>query len=547
MNLTHLWSSIATARGARHGRRPTMHSHRVLRAVALAMPVWLAACGGGGASAPEITAQPADISVAEGEAARFSVSSNGDGPIAYQWQRNGVDIAGAIGASFTLPAARIADDGARFDAVARGSAGSITSQAATLTVTGATAVGTLGSSGGTITLTSNAVRFAITVPAGALAADTAFTLQSLPVQGAELARIAISPPGVAFGKPVTVTMTLPADHPARATQRPALRIGAKKAYLPGTVDVAAGTVTAQLSYFGLNGTALPSRLAGMRPLGAGVHVADAAPAPAPNTLTLEELAVLQPQVEVVNQALVDLQVEGRFQDAAALQLSIAALAQSAQVPEWQVDALTFLKQAATTVCTALDQATTTAQSTVVTGYGDYRRVATPIVYWEAASRALGAEGCAGSGWMDTLHGKLDQALTFVSGKVATPPAPSGYGAVAGEIKDATTLASEATLLGVGSAAADTRLLYVDPALLPLRAAAFQTSLTTTDQSEYLALLTAFGPTESLSDDAQYAATTFKVRRGRPAGRHRRNRRSAAAAPRARWCAPAPSPRRPTAA
>ena len=91
-----------------------------------------------------------------------------------------------------------------------------------------------------------------------------------------------------------------------------------------------------------------------------------------------------------------------------------------------------------------------------------------------------------------------------------PPAPSGYGPVADEIGDATSLGREATLLALPAVAADTRQRYVDPALQPLRAAAFVTSQSTPDQSEYLTLLTTFGPTESLSDDAQYAATTFTV-------------------------------------
>ena len=68
---------------------------------------------------PQITAQPADATVAEANPASFTVQASGAAPLAYQWRRDGVTIAGATSASYTLSnTSQSADDGARFDVVA---------------------------------------------------------------------------------------------------------------------------------------------------------------------------------------------------------------------------------------------------------------------------------------------------------------------------------------------------------------------------------------------------------------------------------------------
>ncbi len=57
-----------------------------------------------------------------------------DPPLAYQWQKNGVDIPGATANWYTTPATTLADNGATFRAVVSNGSGSATSTAATLTV-----------------------------------------------------------------------------------------------------------------------------------------------------------------------------------------------------------------------------------------------------------------------------------------------------------------------------------------------------------------------------------------------------------------------------
>jgi len=84
--------------------------------------------------APAITTQPVNQTVTAGQTATFSVVASGTAPLSYQWQKNGVNIAGATSASYTTPATTTADSGATFDVVVTNTAGSATSNAATLTV-----------------------------------------------------------------------------------------------------------------------------------------------------------------------------------------------------------------------------------------------------------------------------------------------------------------------------------------------------------------------------------------------------------------------------
>ncbi len=60
---------------------------------------------------PIIEIQPADYAACEGQEARFNVSATGNGPILYQWLKNGSQIAGASTDTYLIPAAKLADAG----------------------------------------------------------------------------------------------------------------------------------------------------------------------------------------------------------------------------------------------------------------------------------------------------------------------------------------------------------------------------------------------------------------------------------------------------
>ncbi len=95
------------------------------------------------AVAPTITTAPANQTVTAGQTASFTVVAGGTAPLSYQWQKSGVNIAGAISASYTTPVTTTADSGSTFRAVVTNTAGTVTSAAATLTVSAAAVAPTI--------------------------------------------------------------------------------------------------------------------------------------------------------------------------------------------------------------------------------------------------------------------------------------------------------------------------------------------------------------------------------------------------------------------
>jgi len=113
----------------------------------LALLLGATGCGGGsggagGMTSPpapavvpaSISAQPSDQSVPMGLSATYSVTATGSS-LQYQWARNGAEIAGATGSTYVTPATGFADTGSRFTVTVSNSAGTVTSNAALLTVT----------------------------------------------------------------------------------------------------------------------------------------------------------------------------------------------------------------------------------------------------------------------------------------------------------------------------------------------------------------------------------------------------------------------------
>jgi hypothetical protein len=85
--------------------------------------------------APVIASQPVSKTVNEGATAVFTVVASGAGSLSYQWRRDGQVIAGANAASYTTPAATLADNGASFTVLVSNAAGSVASTSAVLLVT----------------------------------------------------------------------------------------------------------------------------------------------------------------------------------------------------------------------------------------------------------------------------------------------------------------------------------------------------------------------------------------------------------------------------
>ena len=90
-------------------------------------------------TAPSIAAQPIGVAVVAGQPATFSIAVSGTAPFTFQWHMNGTAINGATSSSYTIANTATSNNNSAFSVVVSNSAGSVTSNAAMLTVT-ATAV-----------------------------------------------------------------------------------------------------------------------------------------------------------------------------------------------------------------------------------------------------------------------------------------------------------------------------------------------------------------------------------------------------------------------
>jgi glucose/arabinose dehydrogenase len=82
---------------------------------------------------PGISKQPRETVVGPGEKFLFNVTASGDGPITYQWQKNGVNVNSATMAGYSRKATA-ADDGTQWRVVVSNLNGSVTSKTVTLHV-----------------------------------------------------------------------------------------------------------------------------------------------------------------------------------------------------------------------------------------------------------------------------------------------------------------------------------------------------------------------------------------------------------------------------
>ena len=89
---------------------------------------------------PEISSNPASVSILQGAGTTLSVQANGKF-LTYQWQRNGVNLAGETNASLVLSDANASVDDANYSVVISNDWGNVTSQVVSISV--ATALPTI--------------------------------------------------------------------------------------------------------------------------------------------------------------------------------------------------------------------------------------------------------------------------------------------------------------------------------------------------------------------------------------------------------------------
>ena len=85
------------------------------------------------------TTDPTSQTVCAGDPASFSVTASGTGPYTYQWRKNGSNIGGATGSTYTI-ASTVSGDAGSYDCVVGGDCSEVTSGAATLTVNAAASI-----------------------------------------------------------------------------------------------------------------------------------------------------------------------------------------------------------------------------------------------------------------------------------------------------------------------------------------------------------------------------------------------------------------------
>ena len=88
-----------------------------------------------------ITQQPSAVVRAVGQPASFSVAATGTAPLSYQWLKNGLNIAGATGSSYSIPST-VTADAASYSVKVTGPVGAATSSSVALTLNIAPAVST---------------------------------------------------------------------------------------------------------------------------------------------------------------------------------------------------------------------------------------------------------------------------------------------------------------------------------------------------------------------------------------------------------------------
>jgi len=184
-------------------------------------------------SPPSFTTQPVSQTVTAGASVTFSAAAGGNPSPTYQWRKDGANLSGATGVSFTLASAQLSDAGS-YTVVATNSAGTATSSAATLTVNAATVAPAFttqptsqsATAGGSVTFTvaasgNPAPTFQWSKDGVAISGATSATLALSNVQAANAGSyvaVATNSAGSATSSAATLTVNAAASAPTITSQ-----------------------------------------------------------------------------------------------------------------------------------------------------------------------------------------------------------------------------------------------------------------------------------------------------------------------------------------
>ncbi len=361
---------------------------------------------------------------------------------------------------------------------------------------------TIGAAGGTLDVAAGALSAQVSVPAGAVAGETAFSVTAYTPAVGEQVRLRITPAGMAFAKPVVVSVVLPAGSPADAGAAWAWVSGTNATALPSQVDAGARRVEARFSY--LPAASVQQALRVSR---------RTAPPTEPADLSLRNTTIQQ-RVAQAERALQALKRAHQFGEAFELQVSVAMLLQSSGLDGYATVATPWLDGAMQSACSELSTAMTAAQGASIATQGDFKRLASRLLYWHSTVQKLGRGECAGaSGAAVTgLYSELiDKAVQREKELLRQNANHGQVAAEAREPADGQRLTGEALLLDDEAAAQRFKTEHVERLLQPFREAAWAGAAQGITQQHYQQVLDGFGPGSQFTQDARYVIGTDTIK------------------------------------
>lgn len=361
---------------------------------------------------------------------------------------------------------------------------------------------TIGAAGGTLDVAAGALSAQVSVPAGAVAGETAFSVTAYTPAAGEQMRLRITPAGVALAKPVVLSVVLPAGSPPDASAAWTWVSGTVATALPSQVDAGKHRVEARFSY--LPAASVQQALRVSR---------RTAPPNEPAELSLRNTTIQQ-RVAQAERALQALKRAHQFGEAFELQVSVAMLLQSSGLDGYAAAATPWLDGAMQSACGELYAAMTAAQGTRIATQGDFRRLASRLLYWHSTVQKLGRGECAGAGGavVTALYSELIDKAVLREKELLRQNASHGQvAAEAQEPADGQRLTGEALLLNDEAAAQRFKTEHVEKLLQPFREAAWAGAAQGITQQHYQQVLDGFGPGSQFTQDARYVIGTDSIK------------------------------------
>lgn len=363
---------------------------------------------------------------------------------------------------------------------------------------------TIGAAGGTLSVAAGAVTAQVSVPADAVGADTVFSVTAYTPAAGESVRLRIAPAGVAFAKPVVVSVALPAGSPPDASVAWAWVSGTTSTTLASLVDAGTRRVEARFNY--LPAASVQQALR--------VSRRTAPPPTEPAELSLRNTTIQQ-RVAQAERALQALRRAHQFGEAFELQVSVAMLLQSSGLDGYAEAATPWLDGAMQSACSELSAAMSAAQGASLATQGDFKRLASRMLYWHSTVQKLGRGECAGANGTAVMALYSELIDKAVQREKELLRQNANHGQVAAEARepaDGQRLTGEALLLNDEAAAQRFKTEHVEKLMQPFRAAAWAGAAQGITQQHYQQVIDGFGPGSRFTQDARYVVDidTFKA-------------------------------------